>query len=88
MQARRQRASIPEQRLNSPMLQVLAWLQLKAQATATALNEASGAFSSMDESTMTAYSVNMVGEYLPPAWLARFQDACAVPAGGAPLIHA
>ena len=62
---------------------MLAWLQLKVQATSKALNEASGAFSGMDEATMTAYAVGMVGEYLPHAWLARLQETCDVPAGGA-----
>ena len=67
------------------MLQVLAWLKLKAAATARALHDSGGAFGGMDEAALRSYSVNMLGDYLPPHWLARLQEASGLsPAGAQP----
>ena len=64
--------------------QVLAWLKLKARAAATILTQISPAFAGMEEGpAQLAYSVGLIGEYLSPAWQARLQAACNLPAAGA-----
>ena len=61
---------------------MLAWLKLKAQATARALAASSPAFRDMDAQALFAYAVGLLGDYLAPVWLERLQTACSLPTAG------
>jgi hypothetical protein len=60
--------------------QVLAWLCCKLRRLRSALAGHSAAHAAMDEASLTAYSVRLLGEYLPEPWLQRLCEACDVPA--------
>lgn len=70
-------------------VQVLAWLRFKLRRLRAALTEHSAAHAAMDEASLTAYSVRLLGEYLPEPWLQRLCDACHVSAvpGVCPSSH-
>ena len=68
--------------------QVLAWLRCKLRRLRAALAQHSAAHAAMDEASLTAYSVRLLGEYLPEPWLQRLCDTCHVSAvPGVAFVH-
>lgn len=63
---------------------LLAWLALKSRALSAALlaGESAASFAAYGEKAMTAYAVGLLGEWLPPPWLARLQTHLGVESGG------
>jgi ribonuclease H2 subunit B len=70
---------------------LLAWLSIKAERVAAALHSgaaAGSAFDALGADALLSYSVELLGEYLPPAWVARLRAHCGCagpPAEEAPL---
>lgn len=59
--------------------QVAAWLQCKKRAAATALTSASsGTYADVDDASLDAFAVALLGEWLSPQRLAALQTACGI----------
>ncbi|KAK9817138.1 hypothetical protein WJX72_010129 [[Myrmecia] bisecta] len=53
---------------------VLGWLCCKVRQTVAALRESGSSYDSMDEPSLQAYAVGLLGEYLSDSWQKRLSD--------------
>ena len=63
----------------------LAWLSIKVERVAAALHSgasAGSAFDALGADALLSYSVELLGEYLSPAWVGRLRAHCGCSAGG------
>ena len=65
---------------------MLAWLRCKLRRLRGALlAKQCKHFAAMDDASLTAYAVGLLGEYLSEAWLQRLCDSCGISLAGAAL---
>lgn len=65
---------------------MLAWLRCKLRRLRGALLDSSANFAAMDDASLTAYAIGLLGEYLSEAWLQQLSDACGISLAGDPLL--